>query len=139
VILSSFIIKGYSSRYLQDDYCYGGDVRQKGFFTAQIYAYFEPTEYNGNRFSLTFFSGIAELAGGARAERYLPGLSLLIWLFTLIYLIHQIQIKLFNSAYLTVSILVALFLLTYTLYLAPDLYQVLYWRSGRLPYLTPLF
>ncbi|MBA4375796.1 MAG: hypothetical protein C0401_06445 [Anaerolinea sp.] len=138
IIVFSFIFKGYFSRYLQDDYCYGADVRNKGFFTAQIDAYFGSTEYNGNRYALTFTSGVAEIIGGTKVERWFPGLSIIIWFFSLAFLIQEFQHIFLHKAKLSYSILISLFILTFTLYLAPDLFQVFYWRSGRLPYQTSL-
>lgn len=134
----SFTYKGFFSRYLQDDYCYGGDVLTKGFANTQYEAYTGNTEYNGNRYALTFLSGIAEIAGGTSFERWIPGMSIILWLGALILLINQIFVLFYKRTEIGYSILSSLIILTFTLYLAPDLYQVFYWRSGSFPYLVPL-
>ncbi len=138
VLLGEYAYRGIFSRYLQDDYCYSAEVVALGFFPAQIQSYFHPMPYNSDRFSLTLFSGIAELAGGPRFVYYLSGLSILFWVtglfFALYQCSHYFQLPVSKLVIFAVSCTIILLFF----YIAPNLYQILYWRSAMFPYLTPL-
>ncbi len=137
-LLGGYAYRGLFSRYLQDDYCYGAEVVLMGFFPAQIDSYFHQMPYNSERFSLTFFSGVAEVTGGPRLAPYLAGISIAAWAAALYFAISQWGLYFqFRIARLAVLIsALAVLILTFTL--VPNLYQVLYWRSAMLPYLTPM-
>ena len=45
-----------------DDYCFNAVLSQKGFWGMQVYSYFNVSMVSGNRFSQTFFSGLAGLS-----------------------------------------------------------------------------
>lgn len=137
-LVGIFIYKGFFSRYLQDDYCYGATLLEKGFFNGVIYPYFHSTEYNGNRYSLTLFAGIFEVTLGTTHQSWYAAIILLSWLAGLTFLVSEFFKKFHHSALLALSLLVASVLMVFTLYLAPDLYQVLYWRNASLTYLAPL-
>ena len=133
-----FAYKGFFSRYLQDDYCYGSTIKTQGFFKGVLYPYFYHTEYNGNRYSLTLFAGLAEIILGTKHQSLFAIISLLAWAVSLSFLIFEIFRK-YNKKYLClISFLVASILITFTCYLAPDLFQTLYWRNSSLTYLWPI-
>ncbi len=138
VLLGGYAYRGIFSRYLQDDYCYSAEVVALGFFPAQIHSYFHPMPYNSDRFSLTLFSGIAELAGGPRFVPYLSGLSILFWVAGLFFALYQwsryFQLPVRKLVIFAVSCTIILLFF----YISPNLYQILYWRSAMFPYLTPL-
>ncbi len=138
VLLGGYAYRGIFSRYLQDDYCYGAEVVALGFFPAQIDSYFHQMPYNSERFSLTLFSGIAEVSGGPRLAPFLAGISIAVWAAALYFAFTQwnlyFQYQFTRLALLACALAVPIF----TFFLAPNLYQVLYWRSAMLPYLTPL-
>lgn len=137
-LLAGYALKGFFSRYAADDYCYGYRVNENGFFYNQIHSYLTLTEYSSNRFSLTLFSNIVEIAGGPQFVPFVPTIAIVGWLFSLIYLGIQLNsLNLIEKRRLAMasSALVVLF---FTLYLAPNLYQVLFWNPALQPYLTPL-
>jgi hypothetical protein len=138
ILFASLAYKGFFSRYLQDDYCYGSTIREQGFLAGVVYPYFHGTEYNGNRYALTLFAGITEVILGTRGQLLYSLLSLLAWASSLAILIHKIlkMIQKKNNGWL--SIFLAAVLVTFTCYLAPDLYQSLYWRNSSLTYLWPI-
>ncbi len=138
VILGGYITRGLFSRYLQDDYCYGAEVVSLGFFPAQIDSYFHQMPYNSERFSLTFFSGIAEISGGPRLAPFLAGISIAAWAAALYFAFRQwsLYFRVQNTRLAMLASVLAVPIFTFIL--APNLYQVLYWRSAMLPYLTPL-
>lgn len=137
-LLGGYAYRGLFSRYLQDDYCYGAEVVSMGFFPAQIDSYLHQMPYNSERFSLTFFSGLAEVIGGPRLAPYLAGISIAAWAAALYFALSQweqyFQHRISRLAVLLAALAVPIFTFT----LAPNLYQVLYWRSAMLPYLTPM-
>ncbi len=138
VLLAGYAYRGFFSRYLQDDYCYGAEVVALGFFPAQIDSYFHQMPYNSERFSLTLFSGIAEVSGGPHLAPFLAGISIAVWAAALYFAFTQwnlyFKYNISRLALLACALAVPIFIFT----LAPNLYQVLYWRSAMLPYLTPL-
>jgi hypothetical protein len=135
--LVAYAITGSHIRPIGDDYCYEAALVGRGFWEAQWYSYLSETTYNGNRYSLTLFSGIASLFG-PKANAVLPGLAIAAWLVGIFFAIHE-TLKAVGSRLPIVTIFLgAQVLIFFTLYLAPELSQVLYWRSGMLPYLAPL-
>ena len=137
-LLACFAYKGFFSRYLQDDYCYGSTILKLGFFKGVIYPYFHTTEYNGNRYSLTLFAGLAEITLGTKYQSWFAAISILCWLGSLSFLTAGVFKKFTGRYQLWLSLLTAAILLTFVFYLAPNLYHVLYWRNASLTYLAPL-
>jgi hypothetical protein len=137
-LLACLAYKGIFSRYLQDDYCYGNTIHSYGFFKGIVYPYFHTTEYNGNRYSLTLFAGLAEILLGTKLQSLFALISILAWVGSLSFLIYEI-FKGYERKYLvSLSFFIASILVTFTCYLAPDLYQSLYWRNSSLTYLAPI-
>jgi hypothetical protein len=91
--LAAIILIGTTSRYMADDYCYAAILRGD-FWKQQINAYLHETTFSGNRFSLTLFTGIAELFG-SKFIQVLPGIMIITWV-TGLYLFLR-QIPLFND------------------------------------------
>jgi hypothetical protein len=137
VPLIAYAWMGTFMRYSGDDYCYAMTFTRYGFWKAQAISYTDISLYNGNRFSLTFFSGLADWIG-PKANAFLPGLAVLFWMIGLGFLLKQAarraQIDGGKWAFMVGSAILG----GMTLAQAPDLYQILYWRSGMLPYLAPL-
>lgn len=124
---------GSFSRYLADDFCTLGSLRQLGFFGSQAYWY---VHWSG-RFAFTFFVNLAE-AAGPWVVPLLPAVTLLAlaagvggslepWLTR----------RLGRIGHLTAWV-VALLVVFETLAGAPNLYQSLYWQTGLLTYVAPL-
>ncbi len=137
-LLGGYAYRGIYSRYLQDDYCYGAQVRSGDFLSAQLSSYLNPMPYNSDRYSLTLFSGFAEYLGGPALVPAIPALAILGWLAGLLFAVSAWQKLFLNRADWPAALVAALVLLFFSLYLAPNLYQVLFWRSAMLPYLAPL-
>lgn len=136
--LVGYGIKGFQSRYVADDYCYGYRVNQNGFLYNQVNSYLTLTEYSSNRYSLTLFNNLAEKLGGAKFVPFVPSATIILWLFGLTYLFIQINELVNNKKSLSTSIASSATILLFTFYLAPNLYQILFWLSGIHPYNTPL-
>lgn len=128
---------GFYTRYWADDYCYAALFNSHGFIEAITSSYFTVTEFASNRFSLTLFSGISELFG-FNFIRLLPMIMIFIW-FVSIFLLLSELIKILKLPLPTSQILFFTSVLVFfSLYLAPNRFQILYWRSGMLPYLAPV-
>jgi hypothetical protein len=128
---------GFFTRYWADDYCYAALFKSYGFIEGNILSYLTFTKFASNRFSLTIFSGVSELFG-IYFIRLLPLIVIIFWLVS-IYLLSSEVLKIIN---LPISnnqiILLNSVLVFFILYLAPNRFQILYWRSGMLPYLAPV-
>lgn len=138
ILLGCFAYKGLFSRYLQDDYCYGKTIVEQGFFKGIVYPYFHSTEYNGNRYSLTLFAAIFEVVLGTNFQSLYALISILCWLVVLTFVVAGFFREFEKRNRFSISLLIASILLTFTFYLAPNLYHVLYWRNASLTYLTSL-
>jgi hypothetical protein len=138
ILLIGYGIAGFHSRYLADDYCYDAQFIKKGFLEGQIDSYFSPMPYSSNRYSLTLFSGIMWVIGGVETMPFFPLFCILVWGSSIFYLLLKIG-QYFNiSVPKLLYVLVTLTILLFTILLAPNRYQILFWRSGMLPYLIPL-
>jgi hypothetical protein len=127
---------GFYNRYWADDWCYSADARQMGTIPATL-QYFdtEKTGYSSNRYSLTFFSALTENTLGMFGNQLVATLTIVLWLGGLLWLGWNLS-RLLKPLPLTLILLAAGILLFYNLYLSPQSFQVLYWRSGVLPYST---
>ncbi len=138
ILLLGFCISGWYSRYQADDYCYDAEFIQHGFWNGQIDSYLNLMPYSSNRYSLTLFSGIVWAFGGVMVAPILPGFVLLGWGGLLFYAVKQgFKVTGISLHILSVSF-IATTMVFYTLLLAPNRYQNLFWRSGMLPYFFPL-
>jgi hypothetical protein len=137
-LLLIYGIKGISSRYAQDDYCYGYRVKGIGFWNTQIQSYFHKAEYVSNRFSTTFTQSIVEKLGGPSFTPFLTSLEILAWLGSLVYVLYQILAIVHVKKSIMVTLSSALVILFFTFYLAPEQYQLLFWLSANQTYLVPM-
>jgi hypothetical protein len=130
---------GFYNRYWADDWCYSADARQLGTIPATL-QYFdtEKTGYSSNRYSLTFFSALTENTLGIFGNQLVATLTIVLWLGGLVWLGWNLSRLLKSSLPLSLILLAASILLFYNLYLSPQRFQVLYWRSGVLPYSTAI-
>ncbi len=129
---------GFYNRYWADDWCYSADARNLGTGGATL-QYFdtESTGYSPNRYSLTFFSALTENILGMFGNRMVATVTIILWLGGLFWIFWNLSrlIKLIPASAL---LLASSLLLYYDLYLSPQRFQILYWRSGVLPYSTAI-
>ncbi|HLC06272.1 MAG TPA: DUF6056 family protein [Anaerolineales bacterium] len=135
--LMGYAYTGTFMRYSGDDYCYAAELFQRGFWHAQWDSYLSVTNYSGNRYALTLLSGLSGLLG-PRSAGALPALAIILWIGGTIFALRGLHRQEESGGGRLELALAGVLLVFYTLYLAPDLSQVLYWRSGMLPYLAPL-
>lgn len=124
---------GTFSRLWADDYCYDAVLRIDGFWKAQASYY----DHTSDRFSVIPLVGIGRLLGPYDV-RIWPTISMVLFLGGLTWLIKQLT-KIFKRPFsLLECSLGASILLFFTLWQAPNLFQILYWRTGMLTYFLPL-
>ena len=133
----SQLLLGSQTRLTGDDYCYNAVLAQEGFWGMQSRSYLEVSMYNGNRYSLTLFSGILGLFP-ALGTPVIIIFSVLGWLAGLVLLLRKIS----NHYHLELTqlecLLIAASFVCLILWSAPHPDQSLFWRSGMLPYFMPL-
>lgn len=129
---------GFYNRYWADDWCYSADARQLGTTQATL-QYFNPegTGYSSNRYSLTFFSALTENTLGIFGNQIFATLTIAFWLIGIAWTLYNIS-RLTHSIPLGALLFASAFLLFYNLYISPQRFQILYWRSGVLPYSTAI-
>lgn len=120
-----------------DDYCYNAVLTQKGFLGMQTHSYLRVGMYNGNRYSLTFFSGLAGMFPTI-GSGLLSILSLLAWLVGLTLVVRWIVKEFYVNLTLLESIVISEVFACLVLWSTPDLSQSFFWRSAMLPYFLPL-
>jgi hypothetical protein len=129
---------GFYNRYWADDWCYGADARTLGTIPATL-QYFDPdnTGYSTNRYSLTFFSALTENTLGMAGNQLIATLTITLWLGGLFWIGRNLS-RLLKPIPTSAILFAAGLLLFYNLYLSPQRFQILYWRSGVLPYSTAI-
>ncbi|MBI5823716.1 MAG: hypothetical protein HZB18_06785 [Chloroflexi bacterium] len=129
---------GFYNRYWADDWCYSADARQLGTTQATL-QYFNPagTGYSSNRYSLTFFSALTENTLGMFGNQVFATLTIVFWLIGIAWTLYNIS-RLTHSVPFGALLFASAFLLFYNLYISPQRFQILYWRSGVLPYSTAI-
>jgi len=135
--LAYLAYQGFYNRYWSDDWCYNRDFKNLGILKT-IGLYFATGEeairgWPLNRYSMTALSGLVYLPGVFGTQIF-TAITIMLWL-TAIYWVLLNLVKL-NNLDVPKSILFLLsgFILYYTLYISPDRFQILYWRSGVIPY-----
>ena len=135
--LIGYILMGTHIRSSGDDYCYGMVLTQHGFWNAQIYSYLHETVYHSNRYSLTLLIHLSELMGPRGAAVY-PGLAVVGGVaglaLTFIGLAKWANFQVVQIE----AVLYAEAIVFFSLYQAPLLQQILYWRAAMLGYLAPI-
>lgn len=124
---------GIFSRYQADDYCLAWNGTARSFLRAQTIWY----RTDSSRFSATMLFTLSDKIGRWTVQA-LPALELSLWLAGCFWLIHRVQKKLKLALPACVSFLMAEVLIYFVLLLTPNLYQVLYWRSGSVVYFFPI-
>lgn len=138
LVVGIFILsyRGIFNRFWGDDWCYNAEVKNQGLLGA-IGGYYDVVMYSANRFSLTLFSGLFYPLG-IFGVIILPTIVIILWIMGLYKLIKNIGV-IFNHPFTFVERLFLSTLVVYiSLFIAPNQFQILYWRSAVLPYTFPI-
>jgi len=134
--LAVYAFWGFYNRYWADDWCYNADYRTMGFWGI-IAGYNYITYYASNRLSLTLFSDVFEIFG-LFGVQILPFLIISFWSLAIYLNLQNLTKRLAYQVNKLLLILICAAIPYISLFLAPNQFQILYWRSGALPYTAPL-
>ena len=134
VPLAVYAWLGTFSRYLADDYCASTYLySSQNIVEATLRAY----SLWGNSYSRLMFSQLIEL-GGVNGIRVMAGVELVIWALLLAWMFvalgKLLRIQMPKVGY----VWLACMMIVLSLYQTSALYQILFWRTGVIPYSLPL-
>jgi len=131
-----FAYLGYFNRDWADDWCYNADFKNLGFLeTVAGYAY--NVTYTPSRYSVTIFAGLL-YAFGTLGTQLMSPLTIIFWVAGLAYLFYNFAHMAGYRLSKWLVILASSFIVYFSIYLSPHIYQSMYWRTGMLTYATPL-
>ena len=131
-----FAYLGYFNRDWADDWCYNADFKNLGFLeTVAGYAY--NVTYTPSRYSVTIFAGLIYAFGTLGLQLMTP-LTIIFWVAGLAYLFYNFSYMAGYRLSKWLVILASSFIVYFSIYLSPHIYQSMYWRTGMLTYATPL-
>ncbi|MEB2333184.1 MAG: hypothetical protein OZ914_02590 [Anaerolineaceae bacterium] len=134
--LAIFAYLGIYFRYWADDWCYNADFRNLGFLET-LRGYLYNVTYTPSRYSVTILAGLFYPLGVFGLQLLIP-ISLLLWTWGLVRLFLNLSSL---SAYPLSTFhatLLSLVIAYFSIYLAPHLYQSIYWNTGFFTYTFPL-
>lgn len=131
--LDQFAYAGTFSRYWADDYCYSAWVQHFGLFGAIADWY----QTSGNRLSTLAVVALSELFG-PRAIAFVSFVVLALWLGALIFALSRLTRPLKFAARPLWILAASVVMVYFTVLLAPDRLQTVYWRMGTLHYSLPI-
>ena len=126
--LAIYAYLGTFTRYMADDYCTAGTIKNHGFWGAQTYWW---QNWSG-RYSFTFVVSFVELMG-LRIVPILPALLISLWLFSIVWACLPILKKIKVSNYIFVGIFTASLILWLTYRSVDDYPQIVFWQTGSSP------
>lgn len=134
--LGVYAYLGIYFRYWADDWCYNADFRNLGFLeTLRGYSY--NVTYTPSRYSVTILAGLFYPLGVFGLQLLVP-LSLLLWTGGLVRLSRSVSALSGFSLPTPQATLLSFVIIYFTIYLAPHLYQSVYWNTGFFTYTFPL-
>mgnify|MGYP007118497693 CR=1 FL=1 len=134
--LGVFAYLGIYFRYWADDWCYNADFRNLGFFET-LRGYIYNVTYTPSRYSVTILAGLFYPLGVFGLQILLP-LSLLLWTWGLVRLFLNLSALSTFPLSTFQATLLSLIIVYFSIYLAPHLYQSVYWNTGFFTYTFPL-
>jgi len=129
----SFLVQGFTLRYRADDYCFTGFLYQQGFIGGLIEFY----TTTSNRFSAYLISALTDSFGQSGIRLISPFVILLFMLslfFTLSVLFNSGR----NRDNHLRTIALSQVIIFFSVYLAPNRHQSVFWRSGLIHYFLPV-
>lgn len=126
---------GIFSRYGSDDYCLSAFYLQKGdFISLMIQRYM----FASSRYTNILFIGLVDKVFGWYNVAILPALMLVLFVLGLYIFLQEISRTGLLGWNSRLCLLVASWLVYFSVLLAPSLYQTLYWRAGMTSHFAPL-
>ena len=134
--LGTFAFLGQYFRYWADDWCYNADFKNLGFLeTLRGYSY--NVTYTPSRYSVTILAGLFYPLGVVGLQLLVP-VTLLLWTMGLVRLFKSMSSLSGHPLTTAQAILVSAVIVYFSIYLAPHVYQSVYWNTGLFTYTFPL-
>jgi hypothetical protein len=124
---------GTFSRFYADDFCMSGYVVRLGFWQAQWFQY---TTWS-NRFTGMFLLSLSDLLGTSFIKWW-TSLAVIIWVIGLTWAMLKICRLLHMQMPKWMAVLISEWIILFSILLAPQVYQSLFWRIGLITYTVPL-
>jgi hypothetical protein len=131
-----FAYLGYYNRTWADDWCYNADFRNLGFLET-VRGYLYNVTYTPSRYSVTIFAGLLQAFKTLGLQLMTP-LTIIFWVAGLAYLFYNFALLAGYRLSKWLAVLASATIVYFSIYLSPQIYQSLYWRTGMLTYTTPL-
>lgn len=131
--LAVYAYFGIFSRYLADDYCHSGILKNYGFWGAVQKHYLTFS----NRYMILVVPYLTDFFG-VRGQSYLPGIMIILWLGALYWLLNEIRHLLPITWTRLTSFFLATFLAFFVILQAPNRYQSIYWQASSINRFVPL-
>jgi hypothetical protein len=133
IALILYCYLGTFSRFYADDFCMSGYVVRLGFWQAQWFQYVTWS----NRFTGMFLLSLSDLLGKSFIKWW-TSLTIILWVIGLTWATLKIS-KLFHIQMPKwMAILITEWIILFSILLAPQVYQSLFWRIGLITYTVPL-
>ena len=132
--LAIYAYAGVFARYLSDDYCESAWlISSQNLIDATLKAYYSWL----NSYSIMLFVQLIDWAG-IWGFQIMSGVMILLWVAAMAWLSSGIGKSLSLRLNPAIHLWLAGLAIFLSLYQAPALYQILYWRTGMIPYTLPL-
>ncbi len=134
LLMLVYSYQGWFTRYMADDYC--NAVLFRDPFNGLYLRYIQG--FGGNRYSNIWLVGISEFLGGIKSIPYLPVFHILLWVAGLLWGMNELKKQLKANWSNGMTAFLALSIAFFTLLQAPNLYQIVYWRSSMTTHFAPV-
>lgn len=128
---------GSFSRYIADDYCDTVTFQNKSVIEGVLDRYSEGAWRAAGRYTSIFLIGLGELVFPANVQVIVSGMVLL-WTLSLIFLLQEFRRALGLSYSSFFDFYFGLLIAFFSLFLAPNLFQSVYWRASMMNHFAPL-
>lgn len=137
IAVGAYSYLGTFSRYIADDYCDATEFKGSSVLEGVIERYSEGAWRAAGRYASIFFIGLGELLGQNNIQIIVTSMIPL-WTLGLIWLIHETQ-KIMNLNWNEVfDLYFGLMIAFFSLLLAPNIFQTIYWRASMMNHFAPL-
>ncbi len=136
--LAAIAYLGSFSRYMSDDYCEAVSTRSSSPLTAVITRYEDGDWRAANRYSNLLFVGVMESALGWRSIEIIPPVMIILWGIGLVVLVRQARKLMGIEWHILMDLFLGALLAFTSILVAPDRFQILYWRSSMATHFAPL-
>jgi hypothetical protein len=135
LLMLVYSYQGWFTRYMADDYC-NANMFSTDAVGGLVDRYL--TGFGGNRYSNIWLVGVSEFFGGLQSIPYLPVVHIMIWVVGLVWAMSEVKKLLKADWSFPMTSFLGLSIGFFTLIQAPNLYQIVYWRSSMSTHFAPV-